>query len=256
MTWLPAPLPEHVHLVVSTLAGDCLEALKHRVAATHLFPLAGMSKNEGDRLLNLWLADAGRTLQKPQRESVLASYQNNGLPLYLRLAYEEVRLWRSHTPRMNLATDVPGIIRALFTRLSSPAQHGPTMVSRALSYLAAGKNGLSWDEVLAALSEDRAVMEPLWANSYSPISAGEPLPVILWSRLYYDLQPYMTERTTEGVVTLDFYHGQLRRAVEERYLGSDVRHARHRSLAALFGREKRRALERDDEWHAGERELS
>jgi len=256
LTWLPTRLPEHVHLVVSTLPGDCLDVLKRKVPESYCHPLTGMSADEGHELLEAWLQEAGRTLQDSQRRTVLDAYAANGLPLYLRLAFEEARQWHSDTPPIEFAPVIPGIIRDLFARLSAPARHGPTMVSRALSYLAAGKNGLSWDEMLEVLSDDREVMEPLWADSFFPIGEGEPLPAILWSRLYYDLRPYLTERMAEGVATLDFYHGQLREVVEQDYLKDDVQTDRHRMLAQFFGRARRRAEEEGTKWSPSERELS
>jgi len=139
---LPAELPENVHIVISTLYEDSILALLSRlVPESNLYKLPHMSKNEGNNLLDVWLKETGRTLQEEQRNEVLESFESNGLPLYLRLVFEEVRHWRSDSVRVRLTRDIPGTIRDLFRRLSDDINHGREIVSRSLGYLAAGKNG-------------------------------------------------------------------------------------------------------------------
>jgi hypothetical protein len=60
------------------------------------------------------------------------------------------------------------------------------------------------------------------------------LPVIVWSRLYFDLEPYLTERSADGATLLGFYHRQLREVVEEAFLTGESKEARHASLAEYF----------------------
>ena len=65
---------------------------------------------------------------------------------------------------------------------------------------------------------------------------GLRLPVVLWSRLYADLEPYLTQQSADGTSLLSFYHptsfGQV---VEEMYMNEEAREHRHRSLAGYFG---------------------
>ena len=146
LVWLPTHLPPHVHIVVSTLPNDCLEALKQKIPEGHRYELSTMPATDGSELLNLWLKEAGRTLQQKQQQQVLRAFERaHGRPLYLRVAFEEARLWRSDTPAADLAPDIHGLIRQLFHRLSTT--HGEVLVCRSLSYIAVGKNGLSQDEL-------------------------------------------------------------------------------------------------------------
>jgi hypothetical protein len=237
LVWLPADLPEHVRLIVSTLPGECRSALENKLPSTNLVKLEAMPPDEGRKLLELWLEDAGRTLQDHQRDEVLNKFGLEGRPLYLRLAFQEARLWKSYTDPKDtaLSPDIPGIIRDdLFTRLASPANHGEMLVSRSLGYLVAAKNGLSEDEMLDVLSEDTDVLADF--KRRSPRSPHvERLPVVTWSRLYFDLEPYLTERTADGASLMTFYHGQLSEAVTEHYLAGDEKRDRHRGLAQYFG---------------------
>ncbi|MFW6135642.1 MAG: AAA family ATPase [Chloroflexota bacterium] len=289
LTWLPTQLPGHVRIVVSTIPGPCRERLEARLPPEALVELEPLSAHEAEDLLALWLEDAGRTLQGEQRRDLLA----NRKPLYLKLAFEEARRWHSYDGSPGLSGDAGGVIRDLFGRLSSEANHGEVLVSRSLGYLAAGKNGLTEDELLDILARDVDVyawfLRTLFhtppdllrrAQAYLERERGEAvseegvetwleglrrgeedegredereeltnflsavltegdglrLPVVLWSRLYADLEPYLTQRTADGTSLLGFYHPTtFGEAVERTYLGEDVREQRHRALAAYFG---------------------
>jgi hypothetical protein len=248
LIWLPAELPRHVRLVVSTLPGECKAALERTLPSAHVVTLEPMPAEEAGTLLDAWLSEAGRTLQALQRDEVLTGFARSatvtddagaaqkgpGMPLYLKLAFEEARRWKSYTPPVELAPTIPGIIRQLFGRLKSDANHGEAIVSRSLGYLAAARSGLSEDEMLDVLSLDEKVRADFTARSkHTPPEAR--LPVVVWSRLYFDLEPYLTERSADGASLLSFYHRQLREAVEAEFLSGRDKPARHAHLADYFG---------------------
>jgi hypothetical protein len=206
-----------------------------------------MPVEEGGELLEVWLTEAGRTLQAPQKDEVLrkfalsATSQGNtqeettthGLPLYLKLAFEEARRWKSYTPAVNLAPAIAGIINQLFTRLSQDSSHGAVIVSRSLGYLSAAKNGLSEDEMLDLLSLDEEVRSDFKSRAkHTP--PEDRLPVIVWSRFYFDLEPYLTERSADGASLLGFYHRQLREVAEAEFLSAESKAKRHAHIAAYF----------------------
>jgi WD40 repeat protein len=236
--WLPARLPEYVHVVMSVPLDpdECIRAARARLDVKHFLTVEPMVPTEGARLLWRWLASVGRTLQPHQAAVVLERFAEEGLPLYLKLAYEEARRWRSFDPPQHtqLASGIPGIIRDnLFKRLGRDEQHGTLTVERALGYLAASRNGLSENELLEILSADREVLDDFARRS--PQSPHvDHLPVVVWSRLFLDLAPYLSERRADATLLLAFYHRQLREAVDVEFLAGDVRTARHRHLARYF----------------------
>ncbi len=243
LTWLPAELPEHVRLVVSTLPDECRAALDKKLPRESLVELEAMPEEEASELLESWLRESGRTLQPAQREEVLRKFLSSstaadagtegGMPLYLKLAFEEARRWKSYTPGVELAQGIPGIIDQLFVRLSLDASHGAVVVSRSLGYVAAAKNGLSEDELLDVLSRDDDVMRDFKERArHTPPEAR--LPVVVWSRLFFDLEPYLSERSADGASLMSFYHRQLREVAEQKYMAGDDRRARHSHLARYF----------------------
>ena len=258
--WIPRRLPSYVHIIVSTQSGPRLDMLQQELPTSHLLLLKAMTQEEGNQLLTLWLEEeAQRTLQPEQRKAVLEAFVTHGLPLYLRIAFEEARRWPSYKQGgLSLKPDIPGILQDLFERLARPGYHGPKMVAHSLGYLRAAKNGLSEDELLDLLRVDEEVLADIKSLSpESPIielealSASEeigadrtrdplesnhklPFPVVLWSRLFFDLSPYLTERSADGANLIGFYHQQLGEVVNEMYLLGDLRRVRHHTLAEYF----------------------
>ncbi len=43
------------------------------------------------------------------------------------------------------------------------------------------------------------------------------IPIAVWSRLYLDLEPYLTERDADGVPIITFFHRQFNEVLRERY---------------------------------------
>ncbi len=237
LVWLPGNLPEHVRVVVSALPGECEEALERKHPAPQLVRLGPLSREEGEQALGLWLEKAERTLEADQRREVLDKFDSSGgLPLYLKLAFEEARLWRSNVESRDtvLREGIEDLVREdLFGRLAEPANHGEMIVSRSLGYLAASRYGLSEDELVDVLSADADVKADF--RKRSPKSPEvETLPVVVWSRLYFDLEPYLTERSADGTALLAFYHRQLEKVAKEAYLANGEGMARHGSLADYF----------------------
>jgi DNA polymerase III delta prime subunit len=246
--WMPRELKTNVKLVVSVLAsepaGDALDRredpfdLARRIWPESLIEIGSLDEASATGLLTAWLMEAGRTLQPDQTAEVLGKFAKCPLPLYLKLASEEARRWKSWEGVAELLNDtVEGILEQLLARLERPENHGPTLVSRSLAYLATGKNGLTEDELLDVLSRDKDVMQDFARRSpESPkIKENDPLPVIVWSRLYADINRYMTHRRADGTVVMDFYHRQVGEAVRNCYLVCDEVLARtHQQLAEYF----------------------
>ncbi len=234
LAWFPTQLPEQVRLVVSMLPGECLSALQQRqLPADHFAEVTPMTAQEGAELLAAWLHEARRTLQPRQRDEVLTKFRGCPYPLYLRLAFEEARRWTSWDETVGVMSDVAGVLGDLFDRLEQAQQHGAPLVSRALGNLAASRHGLTEDELLNVLSADNEVMADFRRRS-PKTPALERLPVVVWARLFADLEPYMTQRQAGGTTVLTFYHRQVGEAATARYVPEQERPRFHDALATYF----------------------
>ena len=292
LIWLPNELSEHVCVIASTRPEDTFDALRAKQALEE--GLGGLSRQEGDDLLSQWLAGVHRALQPAQRKEVLDKFeQSQGNPLYLKLAFEEARLWSSWAGQApeQLELKVKGIIeKNMIDRLVQEGSHGQMLVSRALGYLAASRYGLAEDELVDLLSRDLQVYEWFfkksfhlpadlvqWAMKYCrshPAQAGKGdgqpgkdeetaalawlkeirssaeavdflaevlpkvdgprLPVVLWSRLSFDLAPYLSERMVDGSPLLNFYHRELGEVATAVFLSGGQDQPYHARLADYF----------------------
>jgi WD40 repeat protein len=231
LTWLPAELPPHCRVVVSAIGVP--DALRQaRAIEVDVLP-----PHEAEEALDAWLRDARRALQPEQRWKLLDHFGHCGLPLYLKLAFEEARRWRSFDRLGDcvLGNGLVGIIDGLLDRLSAESNHGPVMVSRSLGYLTVARYGLTEDEILSVLTADDEVWEDFERRRrHDPL--GRRLPVIVWSRLSLDLGPYLAEHAAPGGTVISFYHRQLPERVAARFLAGSKRQQRHRNLAEHFAR--------------------
>ncbi len=280
LAWLPRQLPENVRIVVSTLDDpiqdereddsearrrmDPLATLRRRSRAEDLILVDDYPRDDAEALLTHWLLGDNRTLTPGQRDLVLAAFARCPRPLFLKLAAEEAKLWRSDSTDMRMPKDdspeqmLTAIITQMFDRLSQPSSHGPRLVDRALGYLVAAKNGLTESELLGLLSSDPEFFEPFKERAESvnqPLPSGiEALPVAVWVRLYSDLQPYLTSRHADGTTLLTFYHRSLERAARHRALATEeVAAERHQHIAAYFSPDEphgffRLTLDEQREW--------
>src|SRR6185503_12429119 len=95
------------------------------------------------------------------------------------------------------------------------------------------KNGLSEDELLDVLTLDDEVFADFERRArHRP--PERRLPVVVWSRLFMDLEPYLTERAADGASLLTFYHRQLSEVVRDDHLTDRAKVARHSLLASYF----------------------
>jgi hypothetical protein len=218
LKWMPGELPDNVKLVVTTRPGEYLVAIRNRIPQDNVYKLEPMSMEEGELLLERWLKDANRNLQDFQKKEVLDKFSSCGWPLYMKLAFEEARLWKSYTGEISLAPGTEAIIRDnLLKRLEH--EHGELLVARCLGYITATRemNGLAEDEILEVLSSDTTFFDEFLERvKHEP--PERKLPVAVWARLYFDLEPYLTERSHESTTLLTFFHRELGKVAKKKYV--------------------------------------
>ncbi len=238
LAWVPARLSPNTRVVLSALeddgpAGDALRELRARFPAEAFAELSPLPIGDAEKLLDRWLDAAGRCLQPRQRAIVRRAWARCPLPLFLRLAVEQARTWRSFDAVSDLAQDVPRMLHQVFTRLSDPAEHGLALVRATLGLLCVTRWGLAEDELLALLAADDVVERELAERS--PHWPLEGFPFVVWARLQADLAPYLAARDAGGVDVHDFYHGAVRRSADQFAFAGREAQAVHAQLADYFG---------------------
>ena len=228
LAWLPGQLPATCRIVISANDAGIIGSRADRV------DVGPLPAHDAELLLSAWLAEAARELTPEQRATVLGAFAASPLPLQLRLAFEEARRWRSFDPveECRLAGTVGGLVDVLLDRLSADSNHGRVLVDHGLAYLAAARHGLTEDEILDLLSTDNVVWDDFERRAHHD-PPERKLPVIVWSRLRADLEPYLMERETPDGLMLAFYHRQVRDGLTRRLEPASEQRA-HEHIAAFF----------------------
>lgn len=233
--WLPLDLPDHVHLVVSIASDADPARSSHLARVAERVDLPALPATAAAGALDVWLGASGRTLQPAQRARVLAAADASGTPLHLKLLAERAKAWASWHKVPALPASAEQAIRGLFEELGNDARHGRTLVHRTLALIAAGRRGLTEDELADVLGRDEEVMAEFWRRSPDSPRVNA-LPPIVLSRLVADLSPYLTTGRAEGAPVLRFFHRQFTQIVESSLLSGQPARERHLALARHFSR--------------------
>ncbi|KAJ7375738.1 hypothetical protein OS493_039207 [Desmophyllum pertusum] len=110
-----------------------------------------------------------------------------------------------------LAPTIKGIVHDLLDRVER--LHGKVLVSQALTYIAASRNGLTEPELEDILSLDDVVLNDVYQYWTPPIRR---LPPLLWIRIRSDIGDYLIERGADGARVINWYHRQFIETARER----------------------------------------
>ncbi|XP_038066823.1 NACHT domain- and WD repeat-containing protein 1-like [Patiria miniata] len=236
--WLPKTKMSNVHIVLSTLPGmhRILENLKLLFPADACFLAVNpLPESTGVEIFGTWMKEIHRRITKGQAEIVRQAFRHCRQPLFLKLAFEEARRWRSYTAVTEeaLATTIRAAIWKLFARLE--VEFGTKVVSHALGYITAARNGLSHSELEDILSIDDEVLDEIYQYWSPPSEEFVRIPPLMWTRLKYELEEYLVERQTDGKTVMVLYHRQFTEAARDRYLcDPDEKQKRHQVMAEFF----------------------
>jgi len=241
--WLPDNLPPRLKIVVSALNDDAYRedggvyrALRQRLPSEAFLGIEPLTQTQGCDILMALENKTQRRLRPGQRDYILGRFETAGAsPLYLRVAFEIARGWRSWDEtgqgRCVLAGDTAALIGQLIAELSSVHHHEPEFVSRTLGYLAAAKEGLSAKEMTEVLSRDDDVIAAISSERHGVQT--RKLPDSVWVRLNRQLATLLAEKRVDEQPLLQFFHRQLSDMVRERHY-APAKAALHGALADYF----------------------
>mgnify|MGYP002804446735 FL=1 len=97
-----------------------------------------------------------------QKHYVTETFKKCSLPLFVKLAFDEVLRWKSYSSEDEcvLRTTVRAAIASVFEKLEY--RHGKLLVSHALSYITQSRNGISDLEMEDLLSLDDVVLNDIY----------------------------------------------------------------------------------------------
>ncbi len=227
MYWLPGELPANTRMVVSALP-----VIKPQLGNHNQIGLPVLPVEEAANILERWLKSINRRLTTDQQEELLGKFRLTGLPFFLKLAFERAKKWASYTlaEEYKLEPDVKGIINGFIDMLE--AEHTEDFVRDVICLMLSGRyQGLAENEILEIFAYDKDLWEQFLARTHKDHrnELGNmkeefekdrkfmKIPIAVWSRLFLDLEPYLTERDADGVPIITFFHRQFNEVLRERY---------------------------------------
>ena len=231
-SWLCGILPPHTKIIVSSLP-----YVAKKLSSTLYLELPGLPAVEAKELLSRWLTSSNRKITQDQEQQVLTGFSSTKLPLYLKLAFEQAKKWHSYTPQKHLPCDVAGILDEWLKDLRK--EHSRNLLSIVLQYMLSGKyHGLTEDEILDLLVLDKEYW-PQFLDSCHPDHRDEvekinKIPMVVWSRLFLDLEPYLTEKDADGEIIICFYHRQFNELIKSHLQQEKIWKVYHKKIADYF----------------------
>jgi len=232
LDWLPWDLPEHARVIVSATT-----PLAAQLSDTALYPLPYLTFGESKAILTGWLKAADRQLTDAQWDSLFQACGSSLLAIHLRMIFEQVRHWHSYDVDQTVPADFPTAFGIYLDRLEK--EHTPEIVARVLGFIVSGKeSGMREDEILDLMAYDSVCWNQFLLRCHpeqvAEVKAMGKVPIVVWSRLYLDLEPYLTDRETAGEVVTGFFHRQFTQLARERYAADEQGMLLHRLLAEYF----------------------
>ncbi|ESN98483.1 hypothetical protein HELRODRAFT_84554, partial [Helobdella robusta] len=232
LAWLPHSLPQHVHVIITTLpnAYDILPTLKKLIERReNFFEVVSLGSNLCVDIVKRHLEDRKRSLTDEQLKIVHKTFGTCTIPLYTALVSKEVDRWASYDQPDPIASTCEGIICNLFQRVE--AYYGAILVKHFFSYISASKCGLSCAELEDVLSLDDVVLNDVFQHWVPPTRR---IPPLLLLRLKDEMSNYIVEREANGVSVIYWYHNKFLQVCKRRYL-SNVTFSRYiHTLLAHF----------------------
>lgn len=207
LSWLPVNLPRNCKLVVTTLQGyfGILETLRSMIESEQNFLFVDpMGKQLGEIVLQDMLIKIRRSISSEQLTVVREALAHCNDALYVKLVFDQIRLWRSFTTEISIKPSINEIIEDTFGRVENA--HGKVLVSAAMAYVTASKSGLSETEVEDLISIDETVLNDIYQYHLPPTRR---IPPLLWTRIRSEIPAYLSEREADGVTVVSWYHRQF-----------------------------------------------
>ena len=232
LDWLPETLGRGVKVVVSALndesyrlASEYFELLEKRLPAQVITTINPFSEEDCKALLNALLTNEKRTLQDNQFEYVLEKCNQVQTPLYVAVAVQEVKFWRSFdgfgVDGVSLQASRRGVVLEFIQNLYLSHHNHLEMVFRALSFIGAydpstettSYKGVAESEIITLLNLDANFIEKVAPSTYH-LKVVNEIPISIWVRLRNGIMPFIRSDQSDGKTRYSFIHREFYAAVQ------------------------------------------
>ncbi|XP_047396054.1 telomerase protein component 1 isoform X2 [Sciurus carolinensis] len=223
--WIPKSLPRWVHLVLSMSSDSGLGETLEQSHGAHVVALGPLEPSARAQLVREELALYGKRLEESpfnNQMRLLLVKRGSGLPLYLRLVTDHLRLFTLYEQVSERLRTLPATIPLLLQYILSilEQEHGHDVLPQALATLEITRNGLTVDQLHAVLSAWQNLPNGAksWDEALDAANKGDPYPMGPFAYLVQSLRSLLGEGPLERPgARLCLPDGPLRTAAKHRY---------------------------------------
>ncbi|QNM91674.1 tetratricopeptide repeat protein [Aliarcobacter cryaerophilus] len=210
--WLPKKLPNNLKIVISALKDDnykedskYLEDINKVTKNT--YELKAFDLNNAKELVINLLEKYNRKISQEQMNYVLDIYKNINSPLYLVVAIQDLKDWKSTDKNKTLAKTQKDEIKCFINNLSNIHHHNKEFVKRVFAYISL-TGGLSENELLELLSSDKEFLNTIAPETFHTNTTKE-LPIVIWSRLHTHIKEFLKLENVDNQNVMKFFHREF-----------------------------------------------
>lgn len=191
-----------------------------------------LDNNINEEVLNQWLKLSKRQIDKESNQwNILTNACKNKTPLYLKLAFEIVKQWKStdNIVEESLPEKEEVLITKFFENTSNKHYIKKELLAEVLGLISASKDGLSESELIEIISYNKDILK-LYERKGSDYPKLDKLPTSIFSKLYYHIQSFFTEKLIDNEMLIKPYHRIIEETLNQNYYKENL----HKKLADYF----------------------
>lgn len=223
--WLPKNLSSNLKIVISVLYDEnykkyskYFESIKDRTK--NICQLQVFSQKNAKELVLKLLNQCNRTISNEQMDYLLNIFKNINSPLYLIVAIQELKNWKSTYKNFTLASKQKDLIKEFIDNLTIFYHHDKEFVKRVFVYISI-TDGLSESELLELLSSDKEFLNEIAPEKFHKNTTKE-LPIVIWSRLHTQIKEFLKLENIYGMSVMKFFYREFEDIVD--YSKDDFEH--------------------------------
>ena len=207
MRWLPNEgLKKNVKVIFSST-----DELRYDITRPYIkqYFLPQMGQDAMDMIINC-LHRNGRKLCDGQMDTVKELVNHSECSaIYLKVLSQYLTKLPSWQPMVEIPKELTGLVKLELSSILNGGHYNRLFVDKILSLLCQERIGLTASEMLNIVSADEKVYKSIEEDSFHQIE-GHRIPVVIWSRLYYELSSFIRYSYTKVGQVMTIYHTALK----------------------------------------------
>ena len=220
-------LPQNIKIIYSLLPDypstqdSILLKIKQNVEFTknNYLRIDELDNKQSKEMLKIWLENGNRELTDFQWRSVdeILDKTSSIYPLHVKILFDIVSKWASYErvdeEFQGGCTSTKDTIKYLFNKYDR--LYGHLLFSHCIFYLTLFEyNGISESELEDILSIDDEVLTEVFQHHHPPVRRFQ---MALWLKIKYEIKAYLTNKETDGVQVISWFHRSFIEASQEYY---------------------------------------